>query len=159
MPDRPELDLMYQAVAARRLQWDNLLWQVPVLSLTAQAFLFATALGADVHNWARALVALLSLIISVLSILLMGRHRQGELIDAHWLERYEQQVLGVGPWVPTGRRSGPPASSRDSTPGGWVALSRSIPCSPSGSWASDCSGWRRSASLSRQSLKLRSENL
>jgi hypothetical protein len=32
-------DQVYQAVAARRLQWDNLVWQVPVLSLTAQAFL------------------------------------------------------------------------------------------------------------------------
>jgi hypothetical protein len=28
----------YTAVAARRLQWDNQVWQVPVLSLTAQAF-------------------------------------------------------------------------------------------------------------------------
>ncbi|WP_375424829.1 hypothetical protein [uncultured Friedmanniella sp.] len=127
MPDRPELDLMYQAVAARRLQWDNLLWQVPVLSLTAQAFLFTTALGADVHGWARALAALLSLIISVLSILLMGRHRQGELTGAHWLERYEQQVLGVGPW---GAHGEPVRDAREfeGLDAGWVG--RRIPLRP-----------------------------
>ena len=89
---------MYQAVAARRLQWDNLLWQVPVLSLTAQAFLFTTALNADAAGWGRIVASLLSLIISVLSILLMARHRQGELTDAHWLERFEQEVLDAGQW-------------------------------------------------------------
>lgn len=35
----------YAALAERRLQWDSLLWQVPVLSLTAQAFLFTIALS------------------------------------------------------------------------------------------------------------------
>jgi hypothetical protein len=30
----------YAIVAARRAQFDQLVWQVPVLTLTAQAFLF-----------------------------------------------------------------------------------------------------------------------
>jgi hypothetical protein len=89
---------MYQAVVARRLQWDNLLWQVPVLSLTAQAFLFTTALSSEVASWGRIVASLLSLIISVLSILLMGRHRQGELTDAHWLACFETEVLKAGKW-------------------------------------------------------------
>ena len=37
-------DATYGALATRRLQWDNLLWQVPILGLTAQAFLFTIAL-------------------------------------------------------------------------------------------------------------------
>ena len=98
MAATPEQQLLYQAIVARRLQWDSLLWQVPVLSLTAQAFLFTTALSADALGWARVVAALLSLNISVLSILLMARHRQGELTDAHWLARFEQEVLDAGEW-------------------------------------------------------------
>ena len=83
----------YAAVAARRSQFDALLWQVPVLSLTAQAFLFTIALSAGNDAWARILSSLLSINITVMSILLMGRHRQAELHDAHWLERVERDVL------------------------------------------------------------------
>lgn len=80
---------MYQVVAARRLQWDQLVWQVPVLSLTAQAFLFTIALGSDSSRTARAVAALLSLVASFLSVELMSRHRQAEVADARWLEQYE----------------------------------------------------------------------
>lgn len=38
---------MYAVVAARRAQYHNMLWQVPTMSLTAQAFLFTIALGHD----------------------------------------------------------------------------------------------------------------
>lgn len=82
-------ELVYQAVAARRLQWDNLLWQVPTLSLTAQAFLFTIALGPDSKLTARVVSCALSLIVTFLSVTLMARYRQGELSDAHWLEAYE----------------------------------------------------------------------
>lgn len=85
---------MYQAVAARRAQWDNLVWQVPVLSLTAQAFLFTIALGVGVSRTARIISALLSLIITLLSVSLMARHRQAEVTDALWLEAYERNVIG-----------------------------------------------------------------
>jgi hypothetical protein len=85
----------YSAVAARRTQFDALLWQVPVLSLTAQAFLFTIALG-DGDAWARIVSSLLSLNITVISIMLMGRHRQAELSDAHWLERLEQSQMNLG---------------------------------------------------------------
>jgi hypothetical protein len=43
----------YAAIAARRTQWDSLLWQVPTLSLTAQAFLFTIALTQGNDAWAR----------------------------------------------------------------------------------------------------------
>jgi hypothetical protein len=85
----------YAAVAARRTAWDTLLWQVPVLSLTAQAFLFTIALG-GADAWGRMIAAFLSLDISVISIMLMGRHRQAELHDAHWLEAFEEQHLHLG---------------------------------------------------------------
>ena len=43
----------YMVVAARRTQFDQLVWQVPVLSLTAQAFLFSIALAGDASRAAR----------------------------------------------------------------------------------------------------------
>lgn len=84
-----EHQVVYQAVVARRLQWDTLLWQVPTLSLTAQAFLFTIALGPGVSQVARTIAALLSIVISCLSVTLMARHRQAELADAGWLEDHE----------------------------------------------------------------------
>jgi hypothetical protein len=50
----------YAAVATRRAQWDSLVWQVPTLSLTAQAFLLTIALSQGNDAWARIISALLS---------------------------------------------------------------------------------------------------
>lgn len=86
--------LRYQVVAARRLQWDNLVWQVPVLGLTAQAFLFVTALDGGSRH-AKVVASLLSIMTAVLCVTLMARHRQGELADAHWLEAYERDHFGA----------------------------------------------------------------
>lgn len=83
---------VYAVVAARRLQWDNLVWQVPILSLTAQAFLFTIALAADSSRTARVIAGALAMIITVLCVTLMARHRQAELTDAHWLEAYESHL-------------------------------------------------------------------
>lgn len=92
----------YAAVAARRAQWDSLVWQVPTLSLTAQAFLLTIALSQGNDAWARIISAILSLTITVMSIMLMARHRQAEIHDAHWLERVERDVLRLGALVTHG---------------------------------------------------------
>ena len=47
------------AVAARRTQSDQLVWQVPVLSLTAQAFFFSIALSPDGTRTTRIIASLL----------------------------------------------------------------------------------------------------
>lgn len=82
---------MYNAVAARRLQWDSMLWQVPALSLTAQSFLLTIAFGADSSSIARIVTAALAFFSSCLSVFLMTKHRQGELFDAEWLAEYEDR--------------------------------------------------------------------
>jgi hypothetical protein len=92
----------YAAVAARRAQWDSLVWQVPTLSLTAQAFLLTIALSQGNDAWARIISAILSLNITVISIMLMARHRQAEIHDAHWLEHVERDVLHLGALVSHG---------------------------------------------------------
>ncbi|HEX2902288.1 MAG TPA: hypothetical protein VHO01_02425 [Jatrophihabitans sp.] len=86
-------DARYQAVVARRMQWDMLVWQVPVLAMTAQAFLFTIALG-DGNRFGRVVASLLALTVSFLCVTLMARHRQAELTDAKWLDEYEHAHLG-----------------------------------------------------------------
>jgi hypothetical protein len=96
-----ELDeVAYGALAARRLQWDSLLWQVPVLGLTAQAFLFTIALDPDSTRFSRVVASLLSLTATLMSMQLMASDRRAEVTDAHWLGELEQrhsrtQVHGV----------------------------------------------------------------
>ncbi|WP_433602812.1 hypothetical protein ACQPXH_14205 [Nocardia sp. CA-135953] len=93
-----DLDAVYRTVADRRLQYENLLWQVPALSLTAQAFLFSISMGADNDSIARIASSLLALIVSFISIMLMASHRLAERKDALWLERFEDQEIGAGTW-------------------------------------------------------------
>ena len=85
---------VYSVVAARRMQWDNLLWQVPILSLTAQAFLYTIELGSDTSRVSRVIAAVLSLVVTFLCVTLMARHRQADIYDAHWLEAADETVLG-----------------------------------------------------------------
>jgi hypothetical protein len=55
MDERPHIELRdaYAAVAGRRTAFDNMLWQVPIMAFTAQAFLFTIALGSDSSRGAR----------------------------------------------------------------------------------------------------------
>ncbi len=66
-----------------------MLWRVPVLSFTAQAFLFSIALAPDSSRAARILTSLLATLILFLSIHLLTRHRQAEIADGEWLGRVE----------------------------------------------------------------------
>jgi len=81
---------VYAAIATRRLQWDNLVWQVPVTSLTAQAFLLTIALDDMSSKTARIAASGLAVIAAILAVQLMTRHRQAEITDAHWLWHYEK---------------------------------------------------------------------
>ena len=83
------VDAVYAALAARRTQFDNLLWQVPVLSLTAQAFLFTIALSDGGTQYSRSIACLLSMVTSFLTVQIFTRHRQAEITDAHWLAEFE----------------------------------------------------------------------
>jgi hypothetical protein len=81
---------LYEAVAARRLQWDALLWQVPALSMTAQAFLMTIALGPGTSQTARIITAFLSLVAAFATLQLFASNRRSELVDAHLLESSEK---------------------------------------------------------------------
>lgn len=115
--DPEDIRLVYSAVASRRLQWDSLLWQVPVLSLTAQAFLYATVFGPDSSTFGRLASAALSIVITLMSITLMARHRQAEITDARWLESVELR------WPGEYRQHGRPWRARrneEAVDAGWL---------------------------------------
>lgn len=86
------LAAIYQSLAARRLGYDTLMWQVPVLSLTAQAFLLTIALGSASRPAARLASAILSFVVAIISLQLMAKHRHNEEIDSRLAERLEREL-------------------------------------------------------------------
>jgi hypothetical protein len=70
--------VQYQIAAARRQHYDNLLWQTPVISMTAQAFLFTIALG-NGEPFERSIASFLACVVALASIHLMAKHRFFEL--------------------------------------------------------------------------------
>ncbi len=93
MGKNPEIsdDAIYAAVASRRAGFDSMAWQVPIISLTAQAFLFTIALGPDSRPFARIISASLAVAVTALSMLLLARHRQADIADAQWLADLEER--------------------------------------------------------------------
>lgn len=89
--DKAERLVLYQTVAARRLAQDTMVWQVPGLALTAQAFLMTIGLGSGTGQLARIAAGLLSIVISIMGVQLLLRHRRNELADSVWLETFEQE--------------------------------------------------------------------
>lgn len=81
---------MYQVVAARHVGIDQMVWQVPGIALTAQAFLMAIGLGPGAGQLARLSSGLLSVVIAFMSVELLMRHRLSAIADAVWLEMFER---------------------------------------------------------------------
>jgi hypothetical protein len=82
-------EVQYQLIASRRQNHDTMLWQTPVISLTAQAFLFTIALGTGSIP-GRVLAALLALISALASLHLLAKQRHLELHYSNLLEAYER---------------------------------------------------------------------
>jgi hypothetical protein len=82
--------IQYQVVATRRAGFDSMMWQVPGLALTAQAFLMTIALSADAGRLARVTSGVLSVVVSFMSVQLLAKHRRHELADSVWLHEFER---------------------------------------------------------------------
>ena len=93
----PEKDIpeLYQAVVSRRISYDTMLWQTPVLSLTAQAFLLTIAFGAGSESLARIVTGALALVTALASVQLISKHRAHEEADSEWLQAYEVKHFGL----------------------------------------------------------------
>lgn len=92
-----EDEKLYAIVANRRCNYDSMLWQTPVISLTAQAFLLTIALGSNSSALARCISACLAFITAFSSLHLMIKHRLGEESDSRGLEKFEKENFNCKP--------------------------------------------------------------
>ena len=90
-PMTPEGLEQYSIVASRRQQWDTLLWQVPTMALTGEAFLFTISLGGSTSQTGRIVASILALVVAVASLHSLAAHRISELADSVWLHEHEQE--------------------------------------------------------------------
>lgn len=75
----------YQALAARRVSYDQMLWQVPAISPAAQAVLVGASLGDQLAVWPRLALLVMALGIGYLSLQLMAKQKFHEQVDINYL--------------------------------------------------------------------------
>jgi hypothetical protein len=85
-------DMVYSAIASRRTAFDTMMWQVPALGLAAQAFLLTIAYGSSSSNAARFISGALSIIVALVAIQTMLKHRANEKTDNLILEQIETRA-------------------------------------------------------------------
>jgi hypothetical protein len=84
-----QLNTVYGAVSSRRTAFDTLMWQVPALGLAAQAFLLTIAFGTSSSDTARCVAGGLSVVVALVAIQTMLKHRANEKTDTLILEKIE----------------------------------------------------------------------
>jgi hypothetical protein len=80
---------LYQVVNSRRLQWDNLFWQVPLISISGVSFLFTIIFNSTTSHYSRLTSCFLAIIISSASLSTLARHRLSEVHDSNLLAGIE----------------------------------------------------------------------
>jgi hypothetical protein len=123
-PTEAAVVAMYQALTARRLTYDTMLWQVPSLSLTAQAFLLTISLGADSSRLARLISSILASAAMGMCLQLMAKYRHLEIIDARIAEKLERDLSrSTGQWPQIHSPPSQRAKTANVAPKRFVALS------------------------------------
>lgn len=86
---------MYSALVSKRLAYDQMLWQVPIISLTAQAFLLDIAFASadERSDFYRVLSGLASAGIGFASLQLFCRHSALERQTSDSLNKIETQIF------------------------------------------------------------------
>jgi hypothetical protein len=80
----------YAVVANRRQQWDVLLWQMPTMALTGEAFLLTIALAGSTSPSGRIVASSLAMIVALAALHSLSAHRLSELTEAAWLLEHEK---------------------------------------------------------------------
>jgi hypothetical protein len=82
----------YEMLLLREMEQDAMLWQTPTIALTAQAFLLTIALNPGSPFFATCLASALGMLVAVLSMQLMARHRFLNEMDRSHLHYLEERV-------------------------------------------------------------------
>ena len=82
----------YAAIAGRAQSYNDLQWQTPNLALVAEAFLLQIALGPQSTSVARLVASALNLMLSLLCIQKMAKHREMQINDRITLRKLEKRL-------------------------------------------------------------------
>ncbi|MGB3414142.1 MAG: hypothetical protein WBA28_05440 [Microbacteriaceae bacterium] len=83
---------VWTTVSARRAGYDTLMWQAPVIGMTAQAFLMTSALDRAHPDFVRVFFCVLSLLVAVIVIQFFVKNRRNEMLDSFLLESIERKL-------------------------------------------------------------------
>lgn len=94
----------YQIISARINEADAKMWQVPGLTMTAQAFLLTITLSADFKMGAHIVGAGMGALIAWMSYQLMSKHRHFHQLDTAMLRYLEERIglssISIYGWPP-----------------------------------------------------------
>ena len=90
-----QLQDLYQIINSRRLQWDNLFWQVPLISISGVSFLFTIIFNPTTSHFSRLVSCFLTIVISSASMSTLARHRLSEVHDSNLLAGIELLMFQV----------------------------------------------------------------
>jgi len=90
--DQANARIAYTVIAARAQGHNSLQWQTPSLALAAEAFVLQIALGHESTAPARLVASALNLMLSLLCIQLMVKHRAAQIDDRKKLIELETQL-------------------------------------------------------------------
>lgn len=88
-----ELREIYQVISTRRMHFENLLWQIPLLSLTGESFLFTIILSSSSSTFSRSLSSFLAMILALASLSSLSRHRVSDVHDSQLVESIEKKLF------------------------------------------------------------------
>ena len=91
---RMPVEVVYEALSERCVMLNELLWQAPVVSLTAQAFLLTIAYGDTPRTHYRILAGLIAAVIGLASWQLFLRHAAYERAIAREMREIEEKHFG-----------------------------------------------------------------
>ena len=80
----------YKIICARRIAFNQLMWQVPALATAGQGFLMAAAFNPLIEARIATVLAIFSLIVGAASLQLMAKHRHLEMTDSALLMDFEE---------------------------------------------------------------------
>jgi hypothetical protein len=87
---------VFEALEVRRRGFEQVMWQVPSLSITAQAFLFSAAFSTAAPQYARVIMLVVGLVAVLAAMHLLAKHRYLESLHGQ-VEAVCQRELG---WPP-----------------------------------------------------------
>src|SRR6266576_493536 len=93
-PDPDNIRALHSALVAKRQTLDQLIWQAPVIALTAQAFLMTIAFDTTHSIFYRCLSGITATVIGLASLQLFLRHKELERQASIQLENLERQHFG-----------------------------------------------------------------